>query len=321
MTLVETSLATDDTPNHAAALAELTTQADRIRYAAMHAPDSRTQTVRDWLRRYGIETRRSYASHVLSAWRRRHGLPDTGEQPKMTPELLAELDASSATSGFLGADAELRTSVDPGLASTPEDSVPTESRTPVDAEPSPAPTPVVSAGSASTELRTSVDAEPAPLPSRPRKPVPVWPIVIMCLGAFVAVWSGWVGLGELTGFGEINLLPGIAPTGGWATINSSITLPLGVEAYAAYALWVWLSGRVRTVRARRFAMWSALAALAVGCLGQAAYHLLVANPDLLSVASDGTTHAPMWVVVLVSSLPVLVLGMGAALAHMVRSDD
>nr|WP_243706044.1 ABC transporter permease [Micromonospora sp. KC721] len=142
-----------------------------------------------------------------------------------------------------------------------------------------------------------------------RRPV-VWPVVLMALGAFVAVWSGWVGLGKLTGFGKVDLLPGIVEPGSWATIDSAITLPIGVEAYAAYALYVWLSGRVPT-RARTFAKWSALASLAVGALGQVAYHLLVAY---------GVTAAPWWITTLVSCLPVAVLGMGAALAHLVRED-
>lgn len=272
-------------PAHVAALDALPTLADKIRYAAENAPDHRTATVRAWLDAHDVQTRRSYASQVLSGWRRVRGLADTGEQPTMTPELLAELDAQLDT-----------------------DPTPTPDPMP---EPTPAPAP---------DVRTSATADPDPVPAAPRKPVPIWPVVIMCLGAFVAVWSGWVGLGELTGFGEINLLPGIAPAGGWATINSAITLPIGVEAYAAYALWVWLSGRVVTRPARRFAMWSALGALAFGALGQAAYHLMTANPDLLSVTSDGTAHAPVWTVVLVSCLPVAVLGMGAALAHMVRSE-
>src|SRR4051794_11403314 len=37
-----------------------------------------------------------------------------------------------------------------------------------------------------------------------------WPLLLIALGAFVSIWGGWVGLGELTGFGPIALLPGIA---------------------------------------------------------------------------------------------------------------
>lgn len=137
-----------------------------------------------------------------------------------------------------------------------------------------------------------------------------WPIVLIALGAFVAIWGGWVELGKLTGFGEITPLPGIADD--W-TINSAITLPLGMEAYAAQALQVWLSDRTRSKKARAFAKWSALGALLLGAGGQVAYHLMAAN---------GMTVAPWWITTIVSCLPVIVLGFGAALLHLTtRNDD
>jgi cytochrome bd-type quinol oxidase subunit 2 len=133
-------------------------------------------------------------------------------------------------------------------------------------------------------------------------------VLLLALPAFVAVWSGWVGLGELTGFGVVHPLPGIADG---FTINSAITLPIGVETYAAFALRVWLSGRV-PAKARRFAKVSALAALGLGALGQVAYHLLEAA---------GVTHAPWQITTVVACLPVAVLGMGAALAHLIHTRE
>ncbi|MGW1346525.1 hypothetical protein ACWCOV_36095 [Kribbella sp. NPDC002412] len=103
-------------------------------------------------------------------------------------------------------------------------------------------------------------------------------------------------------------LPGIADD---FTINSAITLPIGVETYAAFALRVWLSGRV-PARARRFAKASALASLALGALGQVAYHLLDAQ---------GVTAAPWPITTAVACLPVAVLGMGAALAHLIHTRE
>ncbi|MBK0865477.1 ABC transporter permease [Saccharopolyspora sp. HNM0986] len=139
------------------------------------------------------------------------------------------------------------------------------------------------------------------------RPVPRWPVLLLALPAFVAIWSGWVGLGGLTGFGIVHPLPGI-----WSgfEVNTAITLPIGVETYAAYALRVWLSGRVPQ-RARRFAKVSALGSLALGALGQIAYHLMT--------ATDMTT-APWWITTLVACLPVAVLGMGAALTHLLHTD-
>jgi hypothetical protein len=157
------------------------------------------------------------------------------------------------------------------------------------------------AGEVSSEVAPVVDPG-----TRRRVRVPRWPILLIALGAFVSIWGGWVGLGELAGFGPVRLLPGIADE---FVINSAITLPLGVEAYAFYALWVWLApaGAHVPPRARRFACWSSIAALGLGLFGQATYHLLI---------TAGVRTAPWQVVVFVSCLPVLVLGAGAALAHL-----
>ncbi|WP_273936881.1 hypothetical protein [Kutzneria chonburiensis] len=125
----------------------------------------------------------------------------------------------------------------------------------------------------------------------------------MAVSAFVAIWSGWVGLGGMTGFGIVHPLPGIADG---FQLNTAITLPLGVEAYAAYALRVWLA-RIGTSRAQRFAKWSALGSLLLGSAGQVAYHLMSAM---------GITTAPWPITTCVACLPVVVLGLGAALAHL-----
>ena len=135
-----------------------------------------------------------------------------------------------------------------------------------------------------------------------------WPLVLIAAPAAVAIWSGWVGLGGMCGFGPVNLLPGI---GGGFTVNTAITLPVGVEAYAALAIGAWMAHGTPG-RARRFARWSALGALAYGMAGQVAYHLLAAR---------GVTMAPWPIVVLVSCMPVIVLGFAAALTHLLRSED
>ncbi|WBC06779.1 ABC transporter permease [Micromonospora sp. WMMA1947] len=172
-------------------------------------------------------------------------------------------------------------------------------------------------------LPTAKVTEPSPLvepgghPPAPVEPAPVkaeaapvrrlsaWPVVLIALPAFVAIWSGWVGLGGLTGFGVVHPLPGIA---NGFSINTAITLPIGVEVYAAYSLRAWLSGQVPP-RARRFAKWSGIGSLIIGALGQVAYHLLVAA---------GITSAPWQITTAVACLPVAVLGMAAALAHLMH---
>jgi hypothetical protein len=113
----------------------------------------------------------------------------------------------------------------------------------------------------------------------------------------------------MTGFGQIHPLPGIWPS---LHLDTAVTLPIGVEAYAAFALRVWLTANsVVSDRTRRFARRSAIAALVLGMAGQVAYHLL---------AQAGITRAPWEVTTVVACLPVLVLGMGSALAHLLRSD-
>ena len=138
-----------------------------------------------------------------------------------------------------------------------------------------------------------------------RAPVRRWPLLLIASPAAVAIWSGWVGLGGLGGFGPVHPLPGIADG---FTINTAITLPVGVEAYGAYALRAWLTPGIPQ-RAQAFARKSAIGALALGMCGQVIYHLL---------AAVHAARAPWPVVVLVSCIPVVTLGFGATLTHLLR---
>ena len=136
-----------------------------------------------------------------------------------------------------------------------------------------------------------------------------WPLLVLAAPAAAEVWSGWVGIAQKTGFGLVSPLPGIWPS---LHLDTTITLPVGVEAYAAYALRAWLAREDWiSARTRRFAKWSAICSFALGMAGQVAYHLL---------AQAGAARAPWPVTTLVSCLPVLVLAMGTALAHMLRAD-
>lgn len=132
-----------------------------------------------------------------------------------------------------------------------------------------------------------------------------WPLMVIAAPAAVAIWSGWVGLGSMCGFGLVQPFPGIVS---WH-LDTAITLPVGVEAYGAYALGVWISERGVPDRARSFARRSAIGALATGAAGQVIFHLL---------AAAGWTKAPWPVVTLVACLPIVVVGFGFALTHMLR---
>lgn len=145
-------------------------------------------------------------------------------------------------------------------------------------------------------------------PDQARPPRP-WPLALIALAAGVALWSGWVELGKLTGFGVVTPLPGILDD---FTINSAIVLPLGVEAYAAYAVRVVLAAAWLSERTRQFARWSFVASLLIGGVAQVASHLMTAN---------GITQAPWPVTVLVASVPVLVAGLATGLAQLVAQDS
>lgn len=134
-----------------------------------------------------------------------------------------------------------------------------------------------------------------------------WPLLLIGASAGTATWSGWVGLGSYVGFGLVRPLPGV-----WdgLVINTAITLPIGVEAYAVYALAVATDERVLTAAARRYAWASAAVALVIGMAGQVAYHLLM---------TANLPGAPWWVTTTVSCLPVAVLGAASVLWHLAGS--
>jgi hypothetical protein len=134
-----------------------------------------------------------------------------------------------------------------------------------------------------------------------------WPLAVIAAPAAVSIWSGWVGLGGMCGFGEVQPLPGIVPL----HLNTALTLPLEIESYAALALGAWLRPGTKG-KARRFARWSALGALTLGMLGQVSYHLLAARH---------ATRAPDIVVVLVACLPVVVRGSAVALLHLLAAAE
>ena len=145
---------------------------------------------------------------------------------------------------------------------------------------------------------------------------PRWVLITLAvigMGAFVATWAGWVGLGGLTGFGKVHPLPGI-----WndLEIDTAITLPLGIEAYAFLSLGAWLSGWAPNPASAKFAMWSGLFSIVLGMSAQVAYHLLVTSPGHQEGSPGGV--APWGVVLAVSCIPNTVLAFGSILAHLLR---
>ena len=100
------------------------------------------------------------------------------------------------------------------------------------------------------------------------KAIRSWPLLVLAVPAAAEVWSGWVGIAQKTGFGMVPLLPGI-----WSSLrlDTAVTLPVGVECYAAYALRAWLAtGHATSDQTRRFAKRSAICSFALGMAGQVA---------------------------------------------------
>ena len=135
-----------------------------------------------------------------------------------------------------------------------------------------------------------------------------WALILMGVAAGFSVWSGWVGLGEMSGYGPVRPLPGIWDS---LTINSAIVLPISVEAYGTYALRIWLTRVTSRKSVRVYACVSAFASLVVGGAAQVAYHLLTAY---------GHTRAPWQVVTAVALVPVAVLALASILAYLVHVD-
>jgi hypothetical protein len=98
---------------------------------------------------------------------------------------------------------------------------------------------------------------------RPDRAVRSWPLLVLAAPAAAEVWSGWVGIAQKTGFGLVRPLPGIWPA---LHLDTAITLPIGVEAYAAYALRAWLArDKAISARTRWLASWSRCCARGCCC--------------------------------------------------------
>jgi len=200
------------------------------------------------------------------------------------------------------------------LPTPPEQSAPTETPEPLAEAPEPATEDEQKKPSAWQRFQNWRQKRTEDLPEADEEDLPErgWPILIVAASAFVAVWSGWVGLGKMTGFGTMDLLPGFTRDDGTAllSLNTAIALPLGIEAYAGYALRSFLNGR-GSKRTRVFAAISGFVALILGAFGQVAYHLL---------ATSGQTKAPNEVTIFVSCLPVFCIGAVSVLHYLLSMD-
>ena len=132
------------------------------------------------------------------------------------------------------------------------------------------------AGLASVRSAGPAAADRSGTGARADRAVRSWLLLVLAAPTAAEVWSGWVGIAQMTGFGLVRPLPGIWPS---LHLDTAVTLPIGVEAYAAYALRAWLArDPAISARTRQFAKWSAICSFGLGMAGQVAYHLLAQEP-------------------------------------------
>jgi len=128
-------------PDHAAALAGIKAQSDKVRYACQVVGPN-TDDVRTWLAAYGHSTRRSYVSTLVTAYRSNRSATDTGDLPPLTPDVLAELDAARPENAALPQTPTVDpVGAVPAPSLAPDPLGPTAPLRP--APPAPAPTPVI----------------------------------------------------------------------------------------------------------------------------------------------------------------------------------
>jgi hypothetical protein len=154
-------------------------------------------------------------------------------------------------------------------------------------------------GDHSAASRTDVDDADG----KGRLPVWAWVIGLIAGAAAIEIWATWLGIGSLSGFPVLVL-------GRLARIPTDWSLAVGMEAYAGFALWVWLSG-AKGKNSRNFACGSAVGALLLSLVVQVSYHLMLASGD---------HRAPDWLVGFVSALPLIVLTLAAILVHLMHLD-
>ncbi len=131
------------------------------------------------------------------------------------------------------------------------------------------------------------------------KPKLTWLLAPISVGAFVATWGGWAKLASMTGYAEVQMLPGQP----WSTFNIGIVLPMTVEPFGMLAAAIAFNPKVKS-----WARWIA-GVMALGTLFAAAF----CQATVHHLTVTGQTTAPDYVVAVTSVLPVIVLGLGAAL--------
>lgn len=185
-------------PTHVAALIDIRTKADRVRYACEHAPTPHVPVVLAWLTAHGAnpaphdrsEIAPRYAIPIVKSHREARSMADTGDLPVLTDAVLAEFDAATPD-GIAGAKVQ----TDPAEVQTP----PTVDGDQVQTEPEPAaPADIEPAPTAEPEPEPAEPADTEPADKRSRKARGTGPFYLVALIAtFISLDTAFRFFGEI----------------------------------------------------------------------------------------------------------------------------
>ena len=123
--------------------------------------------------------------------------------------------------------------------------------------------------------------------ARADRAVRCWPLLVLAAPAAAEVWSGWVGIAQMTGL--VQPLPGIWPRCTWTPLSHSRSARPGLRGVRAAGAGE-LANR-RSARGQAGSLkWSAICSFGLGMAGQVAYHLLAQEPYRVR----GMPKCPRW---------------------------
>ncbi|KAA9159604.1 hypothetical protein FPZ12_019735 [Amycolatopsis acidicola] len=184
---------------HAARLVMLDTMDERIRYACEALEQPSTSDVLAFLLTYGVVTNpkreRSYVAAQVKKWREERGMADTGDLPRLSVEMLTELDAQRAEEKAKTA-AEETTEI-----AAVEQATVTEVKPEPEPEPEPQPEPQPAEDAAQSGRPHIIEAPSKSRRSRPEGSGGFYLVAFMSL--LVSVDTSWRFFGEKLGITNI----------------------------------------------------------------------------------------------------------------------
>lgn len=188
---------------HAARLAMLNTVDERIRYACETLVHPSTSDVLAFLMTYGVVTNpkreRAYVSTQVDEWRKERGLGDTGELPRMSMEMLTELDELHTDEKDKTDEATVTAEPAKEVTRTPA-----EQTSPIDKAPTPAAPAAPSIPEVSATPATPAVPEASADPAKPKTPEGSRGFYLVAfMSLLVSVDTSWRFFGDRLGITNI----------------------------------------------------------------------------------------------------------------------